>query len=83
MFLDRASFYYYNAVLVPGILFTLLSFASFFMSYQVGERLGFGVTLILAVEVGKVVIAQMVPVCGELLWIEVFNQLNLFRKIES
>ena len=38
---------------------------------QVGERLGYGITLILSVEVGKVVYFQILPVCGELLFIEV------------
>ena len=74
--LDRASFYYYNAIIVPGCVFTYLSFFAFFMSHEVGERLGFCITLILATEVSKVVISSMVPVCGELLWVEIFNLLN-------
>jgi hypothetical protein len=36
-----------------------------------GERLGLGVTLVLAIEVTKIVIQELLPVCGEMLWIEV------------
>ena len=47
------------------------------MSYEVGERLGFGITLILAVEVSKGLVINLVPICGELLWVEIFLNLNL------
>ena len=46
-------------------------------AFQVGERLGFGITLILAIEVSKTVFSGMVPVCGEALWLELFSALNL------
>ena len=63
--LNRATFFYYNAIIIPGIVFAVLSFGAFFMNHQVaGERVGYGVTLILAVEVSKVVISTMIPVCG-------------------
>ena len=81
--LDRASFYYYNAIIVPGSVFAYLSFFAFFMSYKVGERLGFCITLILATEVSKVVVSSMVPVCGELLWVEIFNMLNFAFTVVS
>jgi hypothetical protein len=64
VYLDRSSFYYYNAIIVPGITFVLMSFFSFWLSHEVGERLGFCVTLILATEISKVVIAEIIPVCG-------------------
>ena len=75
--LHRASQYYFHLLLWPYIALTSLSFLVFFMSHEVGERLGFGITLILAIEVSKTVFSGMVPVCGEALWLELFSALNL------
>merc|ERR1719440_1875348 len=58
-------------------MLTSVSFFVFGMSHEVGERLGFGITLILAIEVSKTVFQHMIPVCGELLWLELFSALNL------
>ena len=44
---------------------------------QVGERLSVGVTLVLTIEVSRSAVAAVLPVCGELLWLEVFFMLNL------
>ena len=66
--LERTTFYYLNFVLLPSVIFSLLSFAVFFMSFEVGERLGFGITLVLVVEVAKQTMSALLPVCGELLW---------------
>lgn len=74
--LNRSAYFYYNAIIFPGFVFSLLSFAAFFMAHNVGERLGYCITLILAIEVSKVVIAEMIPVCGELLWVELFGAVN-------
>ena len=41
------------------------SFAVFWLKPSVGERLGYGITLILATEVFKLVVDEVVPVCGE------------------
>ena len=42
-----------------------------------GERLSVGVTLVLTIEVSRSAVAAVLPVCGELLWLEVFFMLNL------
>ena len=41
--------------------------------HQMGERLGFCMTLVLTVEFGKMIFHEQLPICGELLWIELFN----------
>ena len=41
-----------------------------------GERLGFGSTMLLAITLQMTIVASFVPVCGELLWIDIFNWLN-------
>ena len=73
VFLQRSKDYYTWLVVIPSIMLTYISFGVFFTSYAVGERLSFGITLLLAAEVTKVVISTFVPVCGELLWVDVFS----------
>ena len=70
-------FYFNVMTIIPTIVFTVFSFAVFFMSFQVGERLGYGVTLALTAEVSKATMASLIPVAGELLWIELFFAMNL------
>lgn len=60
--LRRSSHFYIQTIIWPVLAITFLSFGVFFMSYEVGERLGYGITLVLAMEVIKVVITGMVPV---------------------
>ncbi|KAL1520081.1 hypothetical protein AB1Y20_023556 [Prymnesium parvum] len=76
--LGRASLYYTMLAVIPSALLTYLSTAVFFMSPEVGERLSYGITLILANEFNKFVVAGMVPNCGEMLWIEYFGYLCTF-----
>ena len=70
--LSRQDVYHQLLILVPGILLTTLSQTVFFMSPTSMERLSFGITLILANEVTRITIAAYVPVCGELLWVDMF-----------
>ena len=75
----RARSYYWLLVVVPCLLLTVFSFSVFWLSPNVGERLGYGITLILATEVFKLVVGDVVPVCGELLWVDLFtNMCSLF-----
>ncbi|CAE7416921.1 nAChRalpha1 [Symbiodinium sp. CCMP2592] len=74
--LGRASFYYLLLIIFPTVLTTYLSFGVFFMSHEVGERLSFGITVLLLVGVIKGTVAKFVPVCGELLWIDLFMLIN-------
>ena len=55
-----------------------MSFSVFFMSFSVGERLGLGVTLVLAIEFARLSLAANLPVCGEWLWLEMLFQLHFF-----
>lgn len=48
IYFSRAVSYYGFFALLPSIALTGLSFTVFFMSFQVGERLGVGVTLVLS-----------------------------------
>ena len=42
-----------------------------------GERLGVGVTLVLTIEISRGALQSVMPICGELLWLEIFFLLNL------
>jgi hypothetical protein len=66
----RMSSYWSLFFIVPAIIFTYMSFAVFHMAFKIGERLGFGVTLVLTTEVSKQTMAAYIPICGEILWIE-------------
>ena len=71
--LRRASSYYVVMIIYPSLLITFLSLSVFFMSPGLTERLSYATTLLLVQEVSKVTIAGLVPVCGELLWVEMFS----------
>ena len=83
IYLKRASNYYALFAIVPSLALTILSFTVFFMNFQVGERLGVGVTLVLMIEVAKVTMSTLVPVCEELLWLEIFYLINFLFTFAS
>ena len=58
---QRASFYYSLSIVAPTIILTVSSFGVFFMSFEIGERLGYGITLVLAVQVMQITVNEMVP----------------------
>lgn len=76
IYVSRASSYYSLSLLIPTALITLISFAVFYMSFEVGERLGVGVTMVLTIEINRAGLQTMLPVCGELLWLQVFFLLH-------
>lgn len=74
--LRRAFDFYIHVLVWPAVLITLSSFCVFLISPECGERLGYGITTILAMEVMKVVIDNFVPSCGEFLWSDLFTVVN-------
>ena len=64
--------YYIQLVVIPVAILTILSFATFWMSYEVGERMGYGITLILANEVARATVMQLIPMCGETIWLDFY-----------
>jgi len=70
MHIERPAGYYFLAIEFPSVLLTIVSMAVFWLdATNCGERLGFGVTTLLAVEVTKIVTNELLPVCGEILWV--------------
>jgi nicotinic acetylcholine receptor alpha-10 len=72
----RASDFYIHMLVWPTILLSVAAFSVFLITPDCGERLGYGMTIILAIEVMKVVIDAYVPSCGEMLWAEFFTMVN-------
>lgn len=70
VYFRRSTDYYVLKLIVPAVLLTWLSFAAFFMSPATGERLGFGVTVILAMFALDITAASMMPMCNEKLQID-------------
>lgn len=74
--LKRASMFYVFIVILPGILVTFLSFSVFWTPTEVADPLGFGISVIVVALLGNLVLVSMLPVCGEVLWINLFAVLN-------
>jgi hypothetical protein len=67
---ERATNYYVLKIIVPNILFTFLSFGPFWLDVRSGERLSFGVTILLAMVAVDIIAADLLPICPEYLFIE-------------
>ncbi|GMH59659.1 hypothetical protein TrRE_jg8082 [Triparma retinervis] len=67
---ERATNYYVLKIIVPNILFTFLSFAPFWVDVRSGERLSFGITILLAMVAVDIIAADLLPICPEYLFIE-------------
>mmetsp|Transcript_16775 Transcript_16775/g.49715 ORF Transcript_16775/g.49715 Transcript_16775/m.49715 type:complete len:361 (-) Transcript_16775:189-1271(-) len=72
----NASFFYFYVLIFPPTTLAILAISVFFVSPAVGERLSFGVTLVVASQFGKLVVMQLMPICSELLWVDVFLLIN-------
>jgi hypothetical protein len=59
----RSGYFYYIKLFLPSIAITFVSFLTFFLDPTTGERLGFGMAVILAVIMNDVVATSMMPVC--------------------
>ena len=71
--LTRSSFFYEWVSLVPGIVITILSFAVFFSDTASADPLGYGISVIVVNLLGNLVLIELLPVCGELIWIDLFS----------
>ena len=74
--LRREGMFYTFASILPGISVTVLSFAVFFADTASADALGYGITVLVVNLLLNVVIATMLPVCGELIWLDLFSLVN-------
>ena len=74
--LSRASSFYYTISLIPGVVITLLSFAIFWTDTASADALGYGISVIIVNLLGNIVLLEILPVCGEVIWIDIFATIN-------
>ena len=69
--MSRATSFYDVLIIVPGILLTLLSFCVFTVGNDSNfDQLAYGISVIIVSLLSQFLVVNMVPVCGELLWID-------------
>lgn len=64
-------------VLMPGVLITFLSFAVFWSDSASADALGYGIGVVIINLLSSVVLMELLPRCGETLWIDMFSFLNI------
>ena len=74
--LRRASDFYVVITIVPGILLTILSFVVFWTPTGAADPLGYGVSVVVVNVLSNIVLIDMLPVCGEMIWIDLFCFIN-------
>jgi len=74
----RAEKYYKMMFVVLYILFTILSFGMFFIDYRLGERLGYGTSMLFVIVAQDITMAELTPITNQLLWI---NKISFASKI--
>jgi len=74
--LERSSFFYTWLSVIPGIVITVLSFAVFWADTESADALGFGITVIVVNLLSNLVLVNMLPVCGEMIWIDLYAAVN-------
>ena len=82
-YFDRASRFYTQTIVVPTILFTLLSFGTFLLDVRVGERLAFGVTILLVIVAQAIVTTGNLPICPERLWVTTLTTSSQYFVVAS
>jgi hypothetical protein len=74
--LSRATDFYLVVCIVPGILLTMLSFVVFWTPTSSADSLGYGISVVVVNVLSNIVIMDMLPVCGEMIWIDLFSFVN-------
>ena len=69
--MSRSTAFYDMLIIIPGILLTLLSMCVFAIGNDSGfDQLAYGISVIVVALLSQFLVLNMVPVCGELLWID-------------
>ena len=74
--LSRAYFFYFLMLIFPGMFVTVLSFLVFMTDSVQTDPLGYGIGVIVVVLLQNVVLIGLMPICGELLWNNIFWLVN-------
>jgi len=79
----RANYFYQMKLFIPSIAITLVSFATFWLDPDCGERLGFGIAVILAVTMNDVTATSMMPICDSVVLMDYISMICLIFAIFS
>lgn len=74
---SRSNDYYVVALIVPAVMLTMISWIEFWMDPAIGERLSYGITLILAMIMNMVTASALMPVCEEKVFMDYVNIVSL------
>lgn len=72
LYFERSSRYYVLKVLLPTMVFTILAFGVFFLDLRVGERLTYGLTVLLVIIAQDISTSTLLPITDKRLWINMF-----------
>ena len=64
---------YLRTLTIPVMLLTFLASAVFWFDVRCGERLGYGITVLLAITAVEIIAEEKLPTCPEWLWVEAFT----------
>lgn len=64
---------YLRTLTIPVMLLTFLASAVFWFDVRCGERLGYGITVLLAITAVEIIAEESLPTCPEWLWVEAFT----------
>jgi len=76
--LRRASGFYMVVSIIPGILLTCLSFVVFWTPTESADPLSYGISVVIVNVLSNLVLINILPFCGEMIWIDLFAQINTF-----
>jgi len=77
-YFTRAPQFYQTKIIVPTVFFTYASFGMFLLSMNSGERLGYGITVVLVIVAQGIVINDYIPLCREKLWLDRFIEVSTY-----
>ena len=77
-YFQRSYDFYVFKMLVPSILFTYISFGLFFLDVRLGERLGFGLSILLVSVAQDIITNEYIPISQERLWLVLFIQCSTY-----
>ena len=72
LYFERSSRYYVLKILLPTIVFTILSFGVFLLDLRVGERLSYGLTVLLVIIAQDISTSTLLPITDKRLWVNTF-----------
>ena len=74
--MQREPLAYFSIVLLPGVVITVLSFFVFLTDTGSADALGYGIGVIVVNLLSNLTLLGMLPICGELLWVDLFSIAN-------